>query len=60
MNKRHLMGILRSCFRYYHGWSTHQALDMDAPEGRAVQALGAVVEIPEVGGLHHHYEHRAA
>ncbi len=33
MNKRHLIGILRSYFRYYHGWRTHLALDMDAPEG---------------------------
>ena len=32
------------------------------PDGRAVQAVavGRVVEIPEVGGLHHHYERRAA
>jgi MFS family permease len=33
-----------------------------APEPRAIQEaeLGKVIEIPEVGGLHHHYERRAA
>ena len=37
-------------------------LDMDCPEGRAVHAIdrGRVVEIPEIGGLHHHYERIAA
>jgi hypothetical protein len=34
----------------------------DAPEPRAKQPpdLGAVIEIAEVGGLHHRYERRAA
>jgi len=34
----------------------------DAPEPRAVQRpeLGEVVEVPEVGGLHHRYERTAA
>jgi transposase InsO family protein len=60
LNERHLMKILRDYFSYYHGWRTHQALDMDAPDGRAAQVVGEVVGIPEVGGLHHHYERRAA
>ena len=60
MNERHLKKILRSYFSYYHGWRTHQALDMDAPNGRAVQPVGEVVEVAELGGLHHHYERRAA
>jgi hypothetical protein len=36
--------------------------EMDSPELRLVQplALGNVVESPEVGGLHHHYEQLAA
>jgi hypothetical protein len=35
---------------------------MDCPEPREVQAedRGRVVEVPEVSGLHHHYERRAA
>jgi transposase InsO family protein len=60
LSERHLMKILRGYFSYYHGWRTHQALDMDAPDGRAAQVVGEVVGIPEVGGLHHHYERRAA
>lgn len=34
----------------------------DAPETRPVQGpeLGSVVGLPEVGGLHHRYERRAA
>jgi hypothetical protein len=37
-------------------------LDRDAPQRRAVHPpeQGHVVEIPEVGGLHHRYETRAA
>ena len=47
------------------GFSRTTGKDMDekdAPEPRPIQAanLGEIVEIPEVGGLHHHYERRAA
>jgi putative transposase len=47
---------------YYHNWRTHLSLGKDAPEARRVQPVseGKVVEIPEIGGLHHHYERRAA
>ena len=46
---------------YYHRSRTHLALGKDAPEPRLVQPpeLGGVVELPEVGGLHHRYERRA-
>ena len=46
----------------YHGWRTHLSLGKDAPQFRRTQALaeGKVVEIREVGGLHHHYERQAA
>jgi hypothetical protein len=35
---------------------------MDCPEPRPVERPenGKVVEVPEVGGLQHHYERRAA
>lgn len=35
---------------------THLSLNKDAPIGRAVEppTLGRVIEIPQVGGLHHH------
>jgi hypothetical protein len=53
---------VRRYVSYYHGSRTHLALDKDAPEPRAVQppVQGRVIEIPEVGGLHHRYERRAA
>jgi len=62
VDERHLRRILSAYFRYYHEWRTHQALEMDCPEGRKVQAVdrGRVVQIPEIGGLHHHYERIAA
>lgn len=41
---------------------THRALDKDAPESRPIQPpeFGEVVELPQVGGLHHRYRRRAA
>ena len=47
---------------YYHRWRTHLALAKDAPEPRRTQppSDGSVVEIRELGGLHHHYERRVA
>jgi hypothetical protein len=37
-------------------------LSKDAPESRAIQAneLERIVQIPQLGGLHHRYERRAA
>jgi putative transposase len=62
LGERHLKRILKSYFAYYHRSRTHLSLDKDAPESRAVQPpqFGTVVEFPEVGGLHHRYERRAA
>jgi putative transposase len=47
---------------YYHNGRTHLSLGKDAPEARQIQTVteGKVVEMPEIGGLHHHYERRAA
>lgn len=61
-NERHLHRVLSSYFSYYHGFRVHQSLDMDCPEHRPVEPpeMGEVVEIPQVGGLHHRYERRAA
>jgi putative transposase len=58
----HLRRLLASYFRYYHRWRTHLSLAMDCPEPRPVLPpdQGAVVEVPEVGGLYHHYERMAA
>jgi hypothetical protein len=54
--------ILKGYFKYYEHSRTHLALAKDAPESRAIQPreAGIVVELPQVGGLHHHYERRAA
>ena len=62
LHERHLRRLLTDYFSYYHHWRTHQALEMDCPMPRPVQRpeLGPIMEIPEVGGLHHHYERRAA
>jgi putative transposase len=62
LNDRHLKRILTCYFNYYHRWRTHLSLEMDSPESRSLQlpALGKVVQFPEVGGLHHHYERLAA
>lgn len=60
----HLRRLLARDVDYYHRWRTHLALAMDAPHGRPVQPpeQGIVVAVPEpeVGGLHSHYERKAA
>jgi transposase InsO family protein len=62
MNERNLKKILRVYLPYYHKFRTHLSLEKDAPDHRPVQTrdLGRVVEVPEVSGLHRHYERRAA
>lgn len=62
LNEQHLRRVLRSYVDYYHTWRPHRSLEMDAPEPRAVQPpeLGPIRKLPEVGGLHHHYERKAA
>jgi len=61
-NERSLRRILRSYFQYYEKSRTHLALAKDAPKPRAVDRPenGRIVAIPQVGGLHHRYERRAA
>ena len=57
--------LLRVVHRYaeYHNRSrTHLSLGKDPPESRSAQGpdVGSIVAVPEVGGLHHRYERRAA
>jgi putative transposase len=61
-NESSLRGTLKLYFNYYHGARTHLSLAKDTPETRPIQPpdLGSVIELPEVGGLHHRYERRAA
>lgn len=62
LHEQHLRRLLTSYFQYYHHWRTHRALEMDCPVPRPVQRpeVGEIQEVPEVGGLHHHYERQAA
>ena len=61
-NEASLRRILESYFQYYHGARTHLSLEKNAPQTRPIQPpeLGSVVELSEVGGLHHRYKRRAA
>jgi len=62
LGERHLRRIIRSYIHYYHKSRTHLSLGKDTPVPRGVHPpeLGKVVEIAEVGGLHHRYERTAA
>ncbi len=62
LNEAHLCRILAAYVGYFHGSRTHLSLDKDAPDPRDAQPpeMGEVVELSEVGGLHHRYERHAA
>ena len=61
LGEQHLRRTLTRYFAYYHRARTHLSLDKDAPDGRPIEtALGRVISIPEVGGLHHRYVRQAA
>jgi putative transposase len=62
LNDRHLKRLLTAYIAYYHRFRTHLSLEMECPQPRAVQPpeTGRVRVVPEVGGLHHHYERQAA
>jgi putative transposase len=62
LGERHLRWILKRYFRYYLDSRTHLSLEKDAPNLRTIQSpeMGNIVQIPEVGGLHHRYKRRAA
>jgi transposase InsO family protein len=62
LHERHLKRLLAEYVSYYHQFRTHLSLDMDGPQPRAVEPpeAGKVIALPEIEGLHHHYERRAA
>jgi transposase InsO family protein len=62
INETHLRRVLTTYTRYYHRSRTHLGLEKDTPDDRSISrtSLGPIVAIPEVGGLHHRYERRAA
>jgi hypothetical protein len=53
--ERHLRHVLRSYQQYYNGTRTHVALGKDSPLTRPVQAVGRILALPVLGGLHHRY-----
>jgi transposase InsO family protein len=57
-----LRRVLRAYVEYYLHSRTHLSLDKDAPVSRPVASPsdGGIVAIPQLGGLHHRYERRAA
>jgi hypothetical protein len=61
LGERHLR-IPTRYLAYYHQARTHLALDKDAPDLRPIElpAAGKIVQLPEVGGLHHRYIRQAA
>jgi transposase InsO family protein len=61
-NEASLHRHLKSFLTYYHESRTHLSLAKDTPESRPVQVpeAGRIIAIPQIGGLHHRYERRAA
>ena len=62
LSERHLRRMLTRYLAYYHQARTHLALDKDTPDLRPVERpeAGKIVQLPEVGGLHHRYLRQAA
>jgi putative transposase len=62
LGERHLRRILAHYFRHYHQTRTHLALDKDAPDPRPIElpSTGNILQLREVGGLHHRYIRQAA
>jgi len=61
-DERHLRRMLSAYFQYHQHSRTHLSLCKDCPEPRPIQtpSTGTVIAFPQVGGLHHRYERRAA
>jgi len=61
-SQRHLRRVLSSYFQYHRDSRTHLSLGKDCPRPRPIQSpsAGKIIAFPEVGGLHHRYERRAA
>ena len=61
-NEGHLRRVLTAYFKYYNNFRVQQSLGMDTPEGRTAHGFhdGEVIATPHIGGLHHHYERKAA
>jgi transposase InsO family protein len=53
LNARHLKRTLATYFRYYHRSRPHLTLEKQCPIERPIMHDGTILEIPELGGLHH-------
>ena len=62
VNETGLSRVLGRYLTYYHQSRTHLSLAKDSPKPRPIAppTLGPVVALPQVGGLHHRYDRRAA
>ena len=63
IDESHLRRLLREYVVYYNSKRTHLGLNKDPPEHRDVHGHERgprIVQFPHLGGLHHHYERRAA
>src|ERR1700687_2883680 len=60
-NEAGLHRVLKDYFGYYEHCRTHLSLAEDSPSSRPIQSpsIGDVIEIPQVGGLHHLYTRTA-
>jgi transposase InsO family protein len=58
LGEAHLRRLLRRYHAYYNLSRPHQALENNSPIPRDVQppSRGRICAVPEVGGLHHHYQ----
>ena len=55
INEEHLLKTLIEYAEYYNESRTHQSLDGNAPDPRAIERDGEIVATPVLGGLHHRY-----
>src|SRR5436305_8740794 len=53
--ERHLCHLLKAYQRYYNEARTQLSVSKEAPVSRGVQAVGRVLCLPILGGLHHQY-----
>ena len=62
LNEVGLSRILTQYLTYYHQSRTHLSQAKDSPQSRtiALPTCGPIVATPQVGGLHHRYDRRAA
>ena len=60
LNEAGLQRILAKYKTYYQYSRTHLGLVKDTPISRPISAVGSIVSVPQVGGLHHRYDRPVA